>query len=222
MTDSSMERSSRRKLGATSTRIIGRHRAAWLSLGAIVGPILFALAWVTFGLTRLGYSAVSQPISALAVGPEGMPMDVMFLVDGLLTIIGTVAALMVFRRTMSTKSFGLLMVLLLISPIGLLWDGIFTMNELLLHTIGAQVAIGIPIIAFPIAGLIIRQTPCLRKFGRLLILVSPLLLILLVGFMTSVPLTQMAVGGGYYGLWERALAIVVQACYIILGWVAFR
>jgi hypothetical protein len=200
----------------------GGHSAPWLALGAVAGPVMFALAWVVLGLLRSGYSAISQPISALAIGPNGTPMDAAFLADGILTMVGVVAALLVFRRSMSTRSFSIIAALLLISPLGILWDGIFTMNDLVLHTIGAQVAIGIPIIAFPVAGMMIRRTSSLRQFRRLLLIAAPLILVLLIGFMTSVPFTQMATGGGYYGLWERALAIVVQACYVVLGCVAFR
>jgi hypothetical protein len=207
----------RRQHGAT-----GSHSAPWLALGAVVGPVIFAVAWVVLGLVRSGYSAISQPISALAIGPNGTPMDAAFLADGILTMVGVVAALVVFRRSMSTRSFSIIAALLLVSPLGILWDGIFTMNELVLHTIGAQVAIGIPIIAFPVAGMMIRRTSSLRQFRGLLLFAAPLILVLLIGFMTSVPLIQMATGGGYYGLWERALAIVVQSCYVALGCLAFR
>jgi uncharacterized protein DUF998 len=200
----------------------GSHLSPWVALGAAVGPVMFAVAWVVLGLLRSGYSAISQPISALAIGPNGVPMDAAFLVDGILTMVGVVAALLVLRRGMGTRSFLIIAALLLVSPFGILWDGIFTMNELVLHTIGAMVAIGIPIIAFPIVGMMIRRTSSLRQFRRLLLFAAPLILVLLIGFMTSVPFTQMAAGGGYYGLWERALAIVVQACYVVLGCLAFR
>ena len=51
----------------------------WLALGAIVGPVLFTLAWVVLGFLSPGYTAwgiriapyspISQPISGLGLGP---------------------------------------------------------------------------------------------------------------------------------------------------------
>lgn len=149
-------------------------------------------------------------------------MRVAFLLNGLLVTVGVIAASRAFRPRLGRGAYRTCLVLLLISPLGVLWDGIFTMDHLSLHNVGAQAAVGTVIVALPLAGLILRRSPEWRRFGTLLLLAGPLTVALLIGFVTSVPLEQMATGGGRYGLWQRALAIETQAWYAALGWLAFR
>jgi hypothetical protein len=40
--------------------------------------------------------------------------------------------------------------------------------------------------------------------------------------MLSVPVSEMATGGGTFGLWQRALFIEIQAWYVAIGWMALR
>jgi len=51
---------------------------------------------------------------------------------------------------------------------------------------------------------------------------GPLTLALLVGFMQSVPFSEMATGGGNLGLWQRGLLLEVQVWFVALGWSAWR
>jgi hypothetical protein len=78
----------------------------WLALGAVVGPVLFDLAWLVLGLLRPGYSPVSQQVSVLAIGQGGVFMRVAFLLNGLLGIVG-----LVLRRVPEWKRFGTWMLL---------------------------------------------------------------------------------------------------------------
>src|SRR5258708_988961 len=172
-----------------------------LMLSAIVGPILFLLAWLFFESIRLGYSPISQPISALAINQNGIYMRIAFLLDGLLTTIGVIAVFQSIKKKLGTVALWTGTLLTLLSPLGLLWAGIFTMNTIVLHTIGAVVACGIPIITFPIVGLILRRISNWKTFGTWMLLGCPLTLILLIGFNASVPQSDMAIGGGTYGLW---------------------
>jgi hypothetical membrane protein len=112
------------------------------------------------------------------------------------------------------------MLLLILSPLGMVWVGIFTLKTLALHKLGAEVAFGAPVIAFPIVGVILRRVPSWRRFGTWMILGGPLTLALLVGFYGSVPRSEMAMGGGSYGLWERALILEIQGWYVAMGWLA--
>ncbi len=75
---------------------------------------------------------------------------------------------------------------------------------------------------FAIVGLMLRRVPSWRPFSTWMLLGSPLTLLLLVGFITSVPPAQMATGGGNLGLWQRALGTEIFAWYSDLGWLAFR
>jgi len=64
-----------------------------MSLGAVVGPILFVLAWLIMGFVRVGYSSIKQPISALAIDSGGIVMRTAFLLDGFLIFVGLLAFL---------------------------------------------------------------------------------------------------------------------------------
>lgn len=196
--------------------------ARWPALCSVVGPILFTLAWVVLGLLRPGYSSVSRPVSALGIGPNGSFMDAAFVVAGLLLIIGVIAALHGSEHNMGTVARWSCTLLLMLSPLGMLWAGIFTMNTLALHTLGAEVALGTPVITFPIVGLLLRRVQTWRRLGTWMLAAGPLTLALLVGFSTSVPPSEMVTGGGSFGLWQRALIVEVLSWYAAIGWRAFQ
>ena len=196
----------------------------WLALGAIAGPVLFTLAFIVLGPLRPGYSSVSEQVSTLAVGPNGEFMRAAFLLDGVLVTVGVIAVFQGLRYELGTGVRRICTVLLALSPLGLLWAGIFTKDHLALHTLGVVVGIGSPVITFPVVALMLRRAPNWRRFGTLMLLGCPLTLALLVGFTTSVPPAVMRVGGagGSLGLWQRALGIEVQAWFVAMGWLAFR
>ncbi len=193
-----------------------------IALGAVIRPLLGTLLWIFTGVARPGYSSVSQPISALAIGAGGILMRLGFLLDGLLTFAGTVVIFRALRREIGPVARWLSSILLAISPLGLFWDGIFTMDTLQLHLIGVQLFVATTIVTFPVVGLIVRRSPAWKRFGTWLILGGPLTLALLFGFATSVPANQMVTGGGSYGLWERALVTEVQFWFVLMGWLAYR
>lgn len=194
----------------------------WGTLGTIIGPIFFTLSWMILGPLRSGYSSVSQPISALAIGPDGIFMRSAFLLAGLLITVGIIASSKSFFGEIKPSSSWVATILLLLPPIGLFWDGIFTMDNLTLHTLGAQIACGPQLITLPIVGLILRRLPKWRRLGTwMAILSGPLMLISTIGFMTSVPLSQMATGGEHYGLWQRACTISAYGWYVAIGCVAY-
>jgi hypothetical protein len=195
----------------------------WLTLGAIVGPVLGTLAWIVLGFLRPGYSHVSQQISALGIGPNGAFMDAAFMLTGLLCIVAMMAVFQGLKNKLGTVARWTCTALLLLSPFGLLWIGIFTMNTLALHLVGAQLAFTTPILALPIAGFVLRGVPNWRRFGTwMMVIGGPLTLALLIGFIMSVPVSERLTGGGSYGLWECALVSEVYTWYVAMGALAFR
>jgi hypothetical membrane protein len=64
---------------------------SWLTRAAragLIGPVLFTVVWVAQELFRLEeYSPLSEPISALAAGPNGWIQSVNFAVFGVLTTV---------------------------------------------------------------------------------------------------------------------------------------
>jgi hypothetical membrane protein len=150
-------------------------------------------------------------------------MDAAFMLDGLLCMVAVIAIFQGLKNELGTGGRWTCTALLLLSPFDLLWVGVFSMNTLAFHLVGAQIAFARSILALPIAGFVLSHIPRWRRFGTCMMVIGgPLALALLVGFITSVPVSERVAGGGSYGLWERALASEVYAWYMILGWLAFR
>jgi ubiquinone/menaquinone biosynthesis C-methylase UbiE/hypothetical membrane protein len=196
--------------------------ARLLPLAAIGGSILFDVAWMLMGHLRVGYSSLSRPISALAIGADGVFVRTAFLLYGALVTVGTVSALRSVKQELGAVAHWACTLLLILSPLGILWAGIFTMDAMVFHIAGAQVGCGTPIIVLPIAGLLLRRAPSWRRFGTWMLLGGPLTIALTAGFMQSVPLSAMATGGGTFGLWQRALFLEIQAWYVAIAWMALR
>jgi len=194
----------------------------WLALGTIAGPLLFNLGWIVLAPMHPGYSNVSQPVSALELGPNGSIMRAIYVLFGVLVTAGVIAVFQSLKDQLSAFTRWACSVLLALSPLGLLWAGIFTMDQLDLHNIGAQLAITTPVLTLPIVGLALRRASGWRRFGTLIILGGPLTMVILIGFINSVPASQLATGGGSFGIWQRVLGNEVFAWFVALGWFAFR
>src|SRR5260370_19225803 len=94
-----MVRLSTKPIASIATRS-ARPAAGWIGLGAVAGPILFTLGWFVLGFISPGYtmwgsriapySAISQPLSGLGLGPTGPFMNATFILSGLLMVCGAV------------------------------------------------------------------------------------------------------------------------------------
>jgi hypothetical protein len=142
-------------------------------------------------------------------------MNTAFVVSGLLLLVGVTGAVQsirqvgaVARRTCSA--------LLALSPLG-----IFTLESMLLHSVGFFLAAATPVLSFLVAGLLLRRVPRWRRFGDWLLLGSPLTLALLVLFFTTFNPTTSGAGRGVGGLVQRVLIVEVHAWFVALGWLAF-
>src|SRR5690242_11388587 len=72
----------------------------WFALGAVIGPILFTLAWLVLGFLSPGYTAwgtwispyspISQGISGLGLGITAPFMNAAFVLSGLLMLLGVI------------------------------------------------------------------------------------------------------------------------------------
>jgi hypothetical membrane protein len=97
-----------------------------LALGGILGPILFTAAFIAQALFKPGYSHLSDPVSALAAGPNGWVQDVNFFVFGPLMIAYAVGLHLGMRST----RLGLIgPALLVLSGLGLLVAGAFPARD---------------------------------------------------------------------------------------------
>jgi hypothetical protein len=222
-----------RKATVTPSRLVSEAVARWLALGAIAGPILLTAGWVVLGLTRpevktdWGVSGglngmITQPFSGLGLGVNGYLFNAAFFVSGLLLLAGVYGAFRTIedagRPGWRRASF----VLLALPAVGLLVDGVFTLESFMIHMLGFLLGCGIPMAGFVIGGLFLRRIPRWHRFGTWLILGSPLTLLLTVVFFANFDFTAMAAARGVAGLTERILVLEVFAWYGAMGWIAFR
>jgi hypothetical protein len=216
---------------AQAARTIPR-TARWLALGAVAGPILFTIAWVVLGFLSPGYtlfgtriapySPVSQPISGLGLGPTGPFMNAAFVLGGLLLLAGVIGVFQTIGPAGRPAARRACVALLALTPLGMVVDGIFTLEEVLAHLIGFLLAVATPVLSFLAAGVLLRDIPRWRRFGTWLLLGSPLTLLLVVLFFGTFVPTAAGAQDGVGGLIQRLLVIEVFAWLVAMGWLAFR
>ena len=205
-------------------------RRPWLALGAVVGPVLFTLGWFVLGFISPGYtmwgthiapySAISQPLSGLGLGPTGPLMNTVFIASGLLIVIGAVG---VFRGIpeLGPTARWIATVLFALPGLGAVMDGIFTLEHFFLHFLGFGLALT-TVVGFPIVGYLLRRVPGWRGLGSWLIVAGPLTLALTVLYFATFTPTIEGIQQGVAGLTERILVLELQAWYVAIGWLAFR
>jgi hypothetical protein len=217
----------------TTTRSLTRAQGTtrWLALGAVAGPVLFTVAWFVLGFLSPGftifgteiapYSPVSAGISGLGLGRTAALMNAAFVLNGLLLAVGVVGTFHSIRE-MSAGARWCCIVLLGLAPLGSTMDGVFTLESFFPHFVGFALAIGPPILTFPITGLLLRRIPRWRRFGNRLLLGGPLTLALLVLYFATFSPTAAGAKTGVAGLTERILITEVLAWFVALGWLASR
>jgi Protein of unknown function (DUF998) len=203
----------------------------WLALGAVVGPVLFTLAWFILGFLSPGYTAwgtriapyspISQGISGLGLGITAPFMNTAFVLCGLFLLAGAVGIFQGIREMGAVARWSCT-VLLALSALGSVVDGIFTLESFLPHMVGFLLGVASPVLSFVVIGLLLRRVQRWRRFGSWLLLASPLTLVLLVLFFLTFSPTVAGTQTGVAGLTERILAVEVQAWFVVMGWLAFR
>ena len=205
-------------------------RTRWLAFGAVAGPVVLTVAWFVLGLVSPGYtlwgtriapySAISQPLSGLGLGPTGPLMNTAFVLSGLLVIAG---ALGIMQEIPEIKGWTrwLSIALLALPGAGSVVDGFFTLESFLLHFAGFVLALS-TIVGFPLVGLVLRRVRRWRRIGTGLLIAGPLTLALAVLYFATFTPTVEGVQTGIAGLTERILVVEIQAWYVAMGWIAFR
>jgi hypothetical protein len=177
------------------------------------------ILYIVLGTLRPGYNPVRQQISVLGTGSNAHWMNLGFVLSGLFVVVGMIG----FGRTLrlSLGREAAVTTLLAFPALGLIICGFFHMDtHLLLHTIGAQVACGLPIFTFAIAARLLWHTR--RPIAIWLLVGAALTLFALLGYMFLSPTApadfKTVEGGGTVGLWERILTTVLYViCYASLG-----
>lgn len=205
--------------------------ARWLALGAVIGPVLFTLAWFVLGFVSPGYtlwdihvenySPISQPISGLGLGLTAPYMNAAFVLGGLLIMIGAVGIFQSIGE-MGTVARWSSTVLLAITGLGMMLSGIFTLETILPHTMGFLLGTGTPVLSFLVIGLLLRRILHWRRLGSWLLVGSPLTLVLLVSSLGNFDPVAAGAGRGVAGLAQRILVTEVLAWFVAMGLKAFR
>lgn len=203
-----------------------------LALGAVAGPLLFTLAWLVLGFISPGYtlfntriapySLISQPISGLGLGPTGPYMNAAFVLAGLVLFTGVIGLFQTTKASGRPAARRACTVLLALTPLGMVVDGIFTLEAVFPHLIGFVLAAATPVLSFLATGLYLRGIPQWRRFGTWLLLGSPLTLVLVAAFFATFDPEAAGAGLGVAGLTQRLLVIQVHAWFVAMGWLAYR
>lgn len=208
-----------------------RRTTRWLALGAVAGPIVFTLAWLVLGFVSPGYtlfgthiapySPISQPFSGLGLGVTAPYMNAAFVISGLLIVVGAVG---IFQNIQGLGAFARRSgaTLLALSGLGLVIDGFFTLEAMMLHLTGFLVGIGSLLLGFPVVGFALRRNQRWPRLGTGLLLASPLTLALLVLFFATFDPVASGTGAGMAGLTERVLVLEAHGWLVALGWASFR
>ncbi|MGH3645781.1 MAG: DUF998 domain-containing protein [Micromonosporaceae bacterium] len=203
-----------------------------LALGAVIGPVGFALTWLVLGFLSPGYtiwgttiapySAVSQPISGLGMGVTAPYMNTAFVLGGLLLAIGLYAVFATLAADGRAVLRWSCAVLLSLSALGMVVTGLFNLEAMMPHLTGFLLAVGTPVLSFLVTGLYLRGIPRWRRFGGWLLLGSPLTLVLLVAFFMMFDPMASGANVGVAGLVQRLLGLEVHGWFVALGWIAYR
>lgn len=203
----------------------------WLALGAVAGPVLFTLTWLVlgfvspgftiFGTTIAPYSPISAGISGLGLGLTAPVMNSAFVLSGLLLLVGVVGIFQSIQG-MGARGRWTCIAILGLSGVGLVVDGLFTLESFFPHFLGFAIGIGATVPGFVISGVLLRRTPGWRRFGSWLILGSPLTVALTVLYFLTFSPTAEGARTGIAGLSERLLVVEVFFWFVSLGWLAFR
>lgn len=203
----------------------------YLTLGAVIGPLLFTLAWLILGFVSPGYtlfdteiapySSISQPISGLGLGLTAPYMNTAFVLCGILIMVGVVAVFQTIRE-LTTSARWLCTGLLGTTGLGMIIVGFFDLEAVMMHLVGFMLGVGLPVISFFVTGRVLRRLPQWHNLGNWLLRASPLTLVLVVLFFATFSPELAGENAGVAGLTQRILVLEVQFWFIALGWLAFR
>jgi hypothetical membrane protein len=193
----------------------------WLTLGGVVGPIMFVLAFTVAGALRAEYSPIHQAISDLGVGPNPWLLNGPMIIMGLLLVAFAVGFFRSAEIKIGSRWRRFCAVLLALPGLGYINAGVFTEAP---ATVTLHWAIGMPMIAigsvvgFFVVGLKLRSDSRWRRLSRYSMVAGPATLVIIVAmfwvFTPGTSLAPLRLGG----LMERVLFLEILAWYVVFGW----
>ncbi len=171
--------------------------------GGLIGAVVFPLTYLVDGALRPGYNGLTEPISALALGPPAWVQISNFIVYGVLTMLSAVgwrAALVPGRGSAAFPT------LKLITGVALVLTGIFHAGPR--HDIVSYVSLIATVVGLFVIAFRLHHEPSWRGWAIYAVVTAVLMMGFLAGFGALV-----AHGSG--GVFEK-LATITAACFTIL------
>jgi hypothetical membrane protein len=163
----------------------------WLPLLAPIGAVGFTLAWAVLGTRSPGYqmwdivvssySPISQPVSGLGLGETASAMNASFVCCGVLVAVGAWATARSWLGTTPTRLRAWAGWLLALSGVRMVLCGAFTLESVMLHSLGFLLAVAAPAVGFLLTGLVLRKAD--RTMSRWLLTAGLLALALVALFL---------------------------------------
>ncbi len=197
----------------------------WSSFGGVVGSVLFVLLFTVAGLLRPGYSAISQAVSDLGVGPLAWLVNVPIVILGLLLIALAIGFYQAMRRVLRPGLRRSCAVLVALPGLGFIAGGVFTEDPstLIFHILlGATLGLYFPVVTFLVVGLALARQSEWRWFGIYSLIASVATIVVIVFLQLAFTPGSALAAFQIAGLAERVDLVEILAWYIILGWQLFR
>ena len=147
-------------------------------------------------------------------------MNAAFVASGLLIAIGAVG---VFRAIpgLSSRARTTYTAIFALAGLGLVIDGLFTLEQIMAHTLGFGLGIGALVVGYFLAGRALRRMPAWRGAGTLALVASGLTIGLTVVFFATFSPTPEGATTGIAGLTERILVVEALLPIAVLGWLTY-
>jgi hypothetical membrane protein len=197
----------------------------WSGLAALVYPVLFVLVFTVAGLLRPGYSAVSQAVSDLGVGPMAWLLNGPVVILGLVMVALAVGFFQATRTILNPSARWTCATLIALPGLGYIAAGFFTEDPstLLVHwLVGATLGLYFPVVSFVIVGLALVRRREWRGYGIFSLVAGALTIAAIVFVQLAFTPGSSLSGFRIAGLAERVDLVVILAWYVVIGWRLFR
>jgi hypothetical protein len=109
-----------------------------------------------------------------------------------------------------------------ISPVGMMICGLLDLEQTKMHAVGFLLSTETTVIGFLVAGLYFRDLPEWNKFGKAMLIGSPITLVLMIFFFITFDPTGAGEGDGIGGIDSRLLASEVLIWFFLIGWISAK